>query len=89
MILEEFHKNILMILEDAQILQYVSQELSDDYYNKVIQAINYDHLLGVTVFTDAIKTNVLAKKMAKKFTSPNPFKDTVGNMVNTSVLFLA
>ncbi|CAI2178524.1 6038_t:CDS:2 [Funneliformis geosporum] len=60
MILEEFHKNILMILED-----------------------------GVTVFTDAIKTNVLAKKMAKKFTSPNPFKDTVGNMVNTSVLFLA
>ncbi|CAI2172051.1 1003_t:CDS:2 [Funneliformis geosporum] len=31
----------------VQISQYVGQELSDNYYNYVIQAINYGHSLGV------------------------------------------
>ncbi|CAI2196985.1 16542_t:CDS:2, partial [Funneliformis geosporum] len=31
----------------AQIPQYVGQELPNDYYNKVMQAINYGHSLGV------------------------------------------
>ncbi|CAI2193412.1 1680_t:CDS:2 [Funneliformis geosporum] len=59
----------------AQIPQYVGQELPDDYYNKVMQVINYDDSLGVAVFNDGVKTNVLAGKMAGRFTSPNPFNN--------------
>ncbi|CAI2196581.1 12908_t:CDS:2, partial [Funneliformis geosporum] len=47
----------------AQIPQYVGQELPDDYYNKVMHAINYGHSLGVVGFDDVIKTNILAVKL--------------------------
>jgi hypothetical protein len=73
----------------AQIPQYVGQELPDDYYNKVIQAINYGHSLGVVGFDDAIKTNILAGKTAGRFTPPNPFNNNAGNAVNTPALFIA
>ncbi|CAI2199830.1 19294_t:CDS:1, partial [Funneliformis geosporum] len=53
-----------MALLLAQILQYVSKELPDDHYNKVMQAINYGHSLGVVGFNDGIKTNILADKIA-------------------------
>ncbi|CAI2179189.1 9807_t:CDS:2, partial [Funneliformis geosporum] len=36
----------------TQIQQYIGQKLSDDYYNKIMQAINYDDLLRVAVFND-------------------------------------
>jgi hypothetical protein len=73
----------------AQIPQYVGQELPDDYYNKVMQAINYGHSLGVAGFNDGIKTNILAGKMAGRFTPPNPFNNNAGNAVNTPALFIA
>ncbi|CAI2196347.1 5074_t:CDS:1, partial [Funneliformis geosporum] len=43
--------------------QYVGQELPDDYYNKIMQVINYSHSLGVVAFNDGVKTNILAEKM--------------------------
>ncbi|CAI2192491.1 305_t:CDS:2 [Funneliformis geosporum] len=46
-------------------------------------------LNGVAVFNDSVKTNVLAGKMAGRFTPPNPFNDTTENAVNTSALFIA
>ncbi|CAI2180622.1 7915_t:CDS:2 [Funneliformis geosporum] len=49
----------------AQIPQYIDQELPDDYYNKVMQSINYGHSLGVVAFNDGVKTNVLAGKIAQ------------------------
>ena len=73
----------------AHIPQYTGQELSDDYYNKVMQAINYGNSLGVVGFDNAMKTNVLAGKMAGRFTPPNPFNNTAGNAVNTPALFIA
>ncbi|CAI2199929.1 19255_t:CDS:1, partial [Funneliformis geosporum] len=73
----------------AQILQYVGQELLDDYYNKVMQAINYDHSLGVAVFNDGVKTNVLAEKIAGRFTPPNPFNNSARNAVAIPALFIA
>ncbi|CAI2201846.1 4641_t:CDS:1, partial [Funneliformis geosporum] len=72
----------------AQIPQYVGQELSDDHYNKV-QVINYDHSLGVAVFNDGVKTNVLARKMVGRFTPPNPFNNSVRIAVATPALFIA
>ncbi|CAI2192645.1 3594_t:CDS:1, partial [Funneliformis geosporum] len=44
-----------------------------------MQAIDYGHSLGVAVFNDSVKTNVLAGKMAGRFTPPNPFNDTTEN----------
>ncbi|CAI2196833.1 4150_t:CDS:1, partial [Funneliformis geosporum] len=64
-----------MTLLLVQILQYVSQDLSDNYYNKIMQAINYGNLLGVIVFNDGVKTNILAKKITERFTPPNPFNN--------------
>ncbi|CAI2198636.1 9835_t:CDS:2, partial [Funneliformis geosporum] len=45
----------------AQILQYIGHELPDDYYNHIMQAINYGNSLGVVGFDNAMKTNVLAE----------------------------
>ncbi|CAI2190032.1 7931_t:CDS:2, partial [Funneliformis geosporum] len=73
----------------AQIPQYVSQELPDDYYNKVMQVINYGHSLGVAVFNDGVKTNVLAGKMAGRFTPSNPFNNNAEIAVATPALFIA
>ncbi|CAI2195394.1 1064_t:CDS:1, partial [Funneliformis geosporum] len=44
----------------------------------VMQAINYGHSLGVVAFNDGVKTNVLAGKMAGRFTPPNPFNNSAG-----------
>ncbi|CAI2173966.1 804_t:CDS:1, partial [Funneliformis geosporum] len=40
-----------------------------------MQAINYGNLLGVIVFNDGVKTNILAKKITERFTPPNPFNN--------------
>ncbi|CAI2198805.1 3175_t:CDS:2, partial [Funneliformis geosporum] len=45
--------------------------------------------VGVVGFDDAIKTNILAGKMAGRFTPPNPFNNNAGNAVNTPALFIA
>ncbi|CAI2191687.1 17265_t:CDS:2, partial [Funneliformis geosporum] len=42
----------------------------------------------VAVFNDGVKTNVLAGKMAGRFTSPNPFNNSIGNAVTTPALFI-
>ncbi|CAI2190614.1 18573_t:CDS:2 [Funneliformis geosporum] len=73
----------------AQIPQYVSQELPDNYYNKVMQTINYGHSLGVATFNNGVKTNILAGKMAGRFTSSNPFNNSVRIAVVTPALFIA
>ncbi|CAI2193091.1 695_t:CDS:1, partial [Funneliformis geosporum] len=73
----------------TQIPQYVGQKLPDDYYNKVMQVINYSHLLGVAVFNDGVKTNVLAGKMAERFTPSNPFNNSAGIAIATLTLFIA
>ncbi|CAI2195581.1 11718_t:CDS:1, partial [Funneliformis geosporum] len=72
-----------------QISQYVCQELPDDYYNKVMQVINYGHSLGVVAFNDSVKTNVLAGKMAGRFTPPTPFNNSARIAVATPALFIA
>ncbi|CAI2192250.1 16385_t:CDS:1, partial [Funneliformis geosporum] len=41
-----------------------------------MQAINYGYLLGVVTFNDGVKTNVLAGKMAGKFTPLNQFNNS-------------
>ncbi|CAI2196562.1 10568_t:CDS:2, partial [Funneliformis geosporum] len=46
----------------------------------VMQAINYGHSLGVVGFNDGIKTNILADKIAGRFTLPNPFNNNAGNL---------
>ncbi|CAI2198868.1 13501_t:CDS:1, partial [Funneliformis geosporum] len=46
-------------------------------------AINYGNSLGVVGFDNTMKTNVLAGKMARRFTPPNPFNNSAGNPVNT------
>ncbi|CAI2199488.1 2092_t:CDS:1, partial [Funneliformis geosporum] len=73
----------------AQIPQYIGQELPDEFYNHVMQVINYGNSLGVVGFDNAIKTNVLAGKMAGRFTPPNPFNNSAGNLINTLALFIA
>ena len=40
-------------------------------------------------FNDGMKTNILAGKMAGRFTPPNPFNNSVENAVNTPALFIA
>ncbi|CAI2193346.1 695_t:CDS:1, partial [Funneliformis geosporum] len=45
-----------------------------DYYNKIMQAINYGNSLKVAVFNNGMKTNALAEKMIGRFT-PNPFNN--------------
>ncbi|CAI2191766.1 284_t:CDS:1, partial [Funneliformis geosporum] len=42
----------------------------------VMQVINYGHSLGVIAFNDDVKTNVLAGKIAERFTPPNPFNNS-------------
>ncbi|CAI2198529.1 6223_t:CDS:2, partial [Funneliformis geosporum] len=53
------------------------------------EAINYGNSLGVVGFDNAMKTNVLAGKIAGRFTPPNPFNNSAGNLVNTPALFIA
>ncbi|CAI2197670.1 517_t:CDS:2, partial [Funneliformis geosporum] len=72
--LPEVFNSIASLL--AQILQYIGQELPDDYYNHVMQATNYGNSLGFVGFDNAIKTNILAGKMAGRFTPPNPFNNS-------------
>ncbi|CAI2189747.1 3711_t:CDS:1, partial [Funneliformis geosporum] len=72
-----------------QIPQYVGQELPDDYYNKVMQVINYGHLLEIVVFNNGVKTNILAEKMAGRFTPPNPFNNSARIAIATPALFIA
>ncbi|CAI2191922.1 15019_t:CDS:1, partial [Funneliformis geosporum] len=48
-----------------------------------MQAINYGNSLEVAIFNDSMKTNVLAGKIARRFTPPNPFNNIVGNAINT------
>jgi hypothetical protein len=73
----------------AQIPQYIGQETPDDYFNKVMQAINYGHNLAVAGFNDAMKVTVLSGKMGGRFIPPNPFNNNAGNVVNTPALFQA
>jgi len=73
----------------VQIPQFIGQEPPDDYYNKVKQAIDYAHNLGVAGFNDPMKVTVLSGKMAGRFVPPNPFNNGVGNAVNTPALFQA
>ncbi|CAI2197319.1 7910_t:CDS:2, partial [Funneliformis geosporum] len=58
-ILPEVFNSMAQLL--AQISQYIGQELPDDYYNHVMQAINYGNSLGVVGFDNTMKTNVLAE----------------------------
>src|SRR5271154_1338208 len=73
----------------SQIPQYIGQEPPDDYFNKVMQVFTYGTQLGVVGFNNAIKTNILAGKMAGKFTPPNPFNNAAAAAVNTPALFIA
>ncbi|CAI2194991.1 18817_t:CDS:2, partial [Funneliformis geosporum] len=54
----------------------------------VIQVINYSHSLVVAVLNDDVKTNVLAGKMAGRFTPPNLFNNNDGIVVATPALFI-
>ncbi|CAG8761109.1 17473_t:CDS:2, partial [Funneliformis caledonium] len=49
-------------------------------------AINYGNSLGVASFNDAVKTNVLAGKIARKFASPNSFNNNAGNATSMKAL---
>ena len=71
----------------AKVKPYEGQEAPDDYFNKISQILAYGDTLGVVGFNNAVKTNVLASKMAGRFIPPNPFNDGAGNAVNTSALF--
>src|SRR5271170_7178138 len=73
----------------SQIPQYIGQEPPDDYFNKVMQVFTYGTQLGVAGFNDAIKTNILAGKMAGKFTPPQLFNNAAAVAVVTPVLFIA
>ncbi|CAI2189093.1 3734_t:CDS:2, partial [Funneliformis geosporum] len=42
----------------------------------------------VAVFNNAVKTNVLAGKMAGRFIPSNPFNNSIENAVNTLALFI-
>src|SRR5271170_5631651 len=72
----------------AQIFQYIGQELPDDYYNKLMQVITYGNAIAAAGFNDSVRTNVLAGKMAGKFTLPNPFNNAAAVIVNTLALFI-
>ncbi|CAI2170010.1 6308_t:CDS:2 [Funneliformis geosporum] len=54
-----------------------------------MQVINFSISLGVAAFNDGVKTNVLAGKMAGRFTSPNLFNNSVRIAVATPALFIA
>ncbi|CAI2199460.1 13669_t:CDS:1, partial [Funneliformis geosporum] len=54
----------------------------------VIQMINYGYSLRVAAFNDGVKINVLARKMAGRFTPLNPFNNSTGITVATSALFI-
>src|SRR6266498_758283 len=66
---------------------YIGQESPDDYFNRISQILAYGDMLGVGAFNNAIKTNVLASKMAGRFVPPNPFNNNAGVGVVTPVLF--
>ncbi|CAI2172396.1 8185_t:CDS:2 [Funneliformis geosporum] len=55
----------------------------------IMQTINYDDSLGVEEFNNAMKTNILASKIAGRFTPPNPFNNSIGNAINSLALFIA
>ncbi|PKY43499.1 hypothetical protein RhiirA4_457494 [Rhizophagus irregularis] len=57
---------------------YVGQEAPDDYFNRISQILAYGDTLAVVGFNNAIKTNVLASKMAGRFVPPNPFNNNAG-----------
>ena len=71
----------------ATIPQYIGQEPPNDYINKIIQIFTYGTALGVGAFNDAVKTQILASKMAGKYVPPNPFNNQAGDLVNTPALF--
>ncbi|RGB31552.1 hypothetical protein C1646_670820 [Rhizophagus diaphanus] len=73
----------LLAREDA----YIGQEAPDDYFNRISQILAYGNTLAVAGFNNAIKTNVLASKMAGRFVPPNPFNNAAAVLVNTSALF--
>ena len=74
----------------APILQYMGQEPPEDYVNKIKQLYNCSSTVGVVAaFNDAVKTQILALKMGRKYISPNPFNNQAGVVVNTPALFLA
>ena len=66
---------------------YVGQEPPDDYFNRISQLFAYGDTLGVGAFNPAVKTNVLASKMAGRFMPPNSFNNASGVAVVTPVLF--
>ena len=66
---------------------YIGQESPDDYFNRISQILAYEDALAVAGFNNAIKTNVLAFKMAGRFIPPNPFNNGAGVGVNTPALF--
>ncbi|CAI2164739.1 7885_t:CDS:2 [Funneliformis geosporum] len=86
---EALHYQDLLNMANRQVNNLMNDMLPVDYYNKVMQAINYGHSLGVVGFNNGIKTNILAGKMAGRFTLPNLFKNSAENTVNTPVLFIA
>ncbi|RHZ76287.1 hypothetical protein Glove_199g52 [Diversispora epigaea] len=59
-----------------------------EYYNKFMQIFQYGNTLGVSGFNDAVKTQMLSSRLAKRFIPPNPFQNNAGNQVNTPTLFL-
>ncbi|CAB5393501.1 unnamed protein product [Rhizophagus irregularis] len=54
---------------------YIGQEPPDDYFDRISQILAYGDTLGVGAYNNAIKTNVLASKMAGRFVPPNPFNN--------------
>ena len=58
----------LLSLLIAQILQYIGQEPSDEYYNKVVQVFAYGGTLGVARFNNGVKAKILKSKMSGKYT---------------------
>ncbi|CAB5370398.1 unnamed protein product [Rhizophagus irregularis] len=61
----------LLAREDA----YIGQEPPDDYFDRISQILAYGDTLGVGAYNNAIKTNVLASKMAGRFVPSNPFNN--------------
>ncbi|CAI2200670.1 16291_t:CDS:1, partial [Funneliformis geosporum] len=53
--------------------------ISADFWH----ASNYSNSLGVVVFNDSIKTNVLAGKIVERVTLSNPFNNGANNGINT------
>jgi hypothetical protein len=66
---------------------YLGWKPPDDYFNRISQILAYGDTLGVGTFNNAVKTNVLASKMAARFVPSNLFNNAAAVTINTPVLF--